>query len=243
MKKYLGASFIFLGIILIILLICRISSDPSGPSESFADGYLEQLTLLNQQVDTAYQATCASTYAKNQLIDKANKLIEQGMSDYENPDIKSQIDSLQTKIDNLILTFDSLPTCGEVLTTQKCDNILVDLDGRKYCQPKPSPPPVLVWNQVYTTPNPPARTSAMTWTDTEGNFWMFGGIDQQNKPLYDMWKMDHLNNWVSIDVINTPPVYTGGMCWTTPDNKLWLFGGSTPNDLATNQLWVYERNN
>jgi len=86
---------------------------------------------------------------------------------------------------------------------------------------------------------PPARSGASTWTDTNGNFWLFGGTSTN-----DLWKYDVINStwtWMSGPVVGDKGVYgtkgnftstnypgTRGyaMSWTDHLGNFWLAGGS-----------------
>ena len=96
---------------------------------------------------------------------------------------------------------------------------------------------------------PGARRASITWRDTSGNFWLFGGQDSTNLNefyfLSDLWKYNISSNtwtWVKGDsnIINQNGVYgaqgiasdknkpgarTGGSGWTDDFGNLWLFGG------------------
>jgi len=103
---------------------------------------------------------------------------------------------------------------------------------------------------------PGGRLGAVSWTDLQGNFWLFGGsgFDSTGKQgvLNDLWSFNPSTKqwtWVSGSNVCTsatgatgqPGVYgtlgvasaanvPGGrgnsVTWTTSDGTLWLFGGS-----------------
>jgi len=105
------------------------------------------------------------------------------------------------------------------------------------------------------TNNPGARDSAATWTDQNGNFWLFGGFgyDSLNGvgDLNDLWEFNtSTKEWVWLGGNSTlpipqfpngaPGVYgtlgtassgnipggrTNAVTWTDIDGNLWLFGG------------------
>lgn len=99
-----------------------------------------------------------------------------------------------------------------------------------------------------TSGAPGARTSATTWTDKEGNLWLFGGLGFDSVgalgDLNDLWKYS-AGEWTWVNGSNliggtTPGVYgTKGLAaasnspgarantvsWTATDGSLWLFGG------------------
>jgi N-acetylneuraminic acid mutarotase len=108
---------------------------------------------------------------------------------------------------------------------------------------------------------PGARLQAVSWTDSSGNLWLFGGAGSQqvngnNNLLNDLWKYTPSTGewtWVSgSNTANQPGVYgTKGMpaagnvpgarelaiSWTDSSGNLWLFGGDVYDYL--NDLWKY----
>jgi N-acetylneuraminic acid mutarotase len=108
---------------------------------------------------------------------------------------------------------------------------------------------------------PGGRVSAASWTDTSGNFWLFGGNGYDSADNYgvlnDLWKYDPATNewtWVGgSSTVDQPGVYgTLGVAsegnapgarsyatsWTDADGKLWLFGGNGFD--SGNDLWKYD---
>ncbi|MCE3283330.1 MAG: Kelch repeat type 2-containing protein, partial [Chitinophagaceae bacterium] len=96
--------------------------------------------------------------------------------------------------------------------------------------------------------NPGGRSVAMTWTDSQGDLWMFGGLGNFNNHLWwcinDLWKFSRVTQewtWVGGDntanspgtygtqgvasVNNIPPARTGGVTWKDAAGNFWLFGG------------------
>jgi N-acetylneuraminic acid mutarotase len=99
--------------------------------------------------------------------------------------------------------------------------------------------------------SPGARIGSTTWTDRQGNLWLFSGLGQPN----DLWEFDPAANlwtWVSgttdascygaqcaSDGIygtlgiaspgNTPGTRTGAAAWRALDGTLWLYGGLGPD--------------
>jgi len=149
--------------------------------------------------------------------------------------------------------------------------------------PQPPPPHVSTWTWVsgakaldqpgvYGTQGtasasniPGSRQFAVSWRDSSGHFWLFGGngFDSTGTgtqgDLNDLWKFDGTHwTWVSgSDLINQPAVYgtkgvaspsnvPGGLnssvSWIDKSDNLWLFGGALTNDLwkfdGTNWTWV-----
>ncbi len=116
---------------------------------------------------------------------------------------------------------------------------------------------------------PGARTNSMFWTDTSGNFWLFGGdgLDGYGNPtnrLNDLWLYDRTaNQWIwkkgsdtsgkngiygTLRVAaanNRPGGRSHAITWTDKSGKLWLFGGSgyeATGSVAANlnDLWRYD---
>ncbi len=95
---------------------------------------------------------------------------------------------------------------------------------------------------------PGARTKGLTWTDTNGKLWLFGGhgLDSNgdNSTLNDLWEYDKSSGywtWVSgsnikqqsgvygikgvEDALNIPGARSYSISWIDTNNNLWLFGG------------------
>lgn len=111
---------------------------------------------------------------------------------------------------------------------------------------------------------PGARIGAISWSDAEGNLWLFGGYGYSKDPipgaLNDLWKFtpsDHKWTWVSgsdsvgaVGVYgtkdipglnNTPGARLGAISWSESNGTQWLFGGSTtiPTITDYNDLWKF----
>jgi gliding motility-associated-like protein len=114
--------------------------------------------------------------------------------------------------------------------------------------------------------HPGARENAVSWTDADGNFWMFGGSgyannDNETGLLNDLWRYSPtLNNWTWVSGTNrlnqegryggrrdpSRSNYPGGRflssSWMDNDGNLWLFGGfgfAEHENGALNDLWRY----
>jgi hypothetical protein len=118
---------------------------------------------------------------------------------------------------------------------------------------------------VHATSNiPGARLGGISWTDTSGNFWLFGGsgYDSTNNsgPLNDLWKYgggewtwmggsDHTGQQGTYgtqgvpSVSNIPGARSGAVSWSDSSGNFWLFGGSgydsVGNQGLLNDLWKY----
>jgi hypothetical protein len=114
---------------------------------------------------------------------------------------------------------------------------------------------------------PGGRYGAVSWTDSSGNFWLFGGVGQDapNGFLNDLWEFSPTSKmwtWVSGSNTGSTPegngVYgTQGVAassnvpgageaaanWTDNSGNLWLFGGGDLNDLwefsPTTKMWTW----
>ncbi len=114
--------------------------------------------------------------------------------------------------------------------------------------------------------NPGARYSSISWTDSKGNLWLFGGESGRNnvRLCNDLWKFDGTNwTWVSGDSspnqpgnygtkgiaasTNNPGGRYGSISWTDSKGNLWLFGGYGygPKRLRgyLNDLWKFDGTN
>jgi N-acetylneuraminic acid mutarotase len=97
---------------------------------------------------------------------------------------------------------------------------------------------------------PGGRAGAVSWTDSSGNFWLFGGgrVDPLGTmgPRNDLWQYDPTSKewtWMSgsstvpgnqlgiygtqgmAASANVPGGRAGAVSWTDAGNNLWLFGG------------------
>jgi hypothetical protein len=111
---------------------------------------------------------------------------------------------------------------------------------------------------------PSSRDSGVTWTDSTGNLWLFGGFgeDSTGEPgvLNDLWKYDAGQwTWMSgSNLVGEPGVYgtqgiaapadvpgsrKGSVRWTDANGNFWLFGGLNPGAGNAggeyNDLWEY----
>jgi N-acetylneuraminic acid mutarotase len=114
-----------------------------------------------------------------------------------------------------------------------------------------------------TSDYPGARNSSCSWTDHNGNLWLFSGRDLSNHYFNDLWKYDIANNtwtWMSgesadmwpagvygtigvPDPGNKPCGRYGSLSWLDNSGNLWLLGGFrdgvNPIDGYYNDLWKY----
>jgi N-acetylneuraminic acid mutarotase len=125
------------------------------------------------------------------------------------------------------------------------------------------------WTSVASTGNvPSARYGAAYWTDSSGNFWLFGGLDQpdsmteQGSFLNDLWQFIPTNNtWTRVSggtgvnangVYGTQGVPASGnapgarrwaVSWIDSSGNFWLFGGDGYDSRGTvgflNDLWKF----
>jgi N-acetylneuraminic acid mutarotase len=109
---------------------------------------------------------------------------------------------------------------------------------------------------------PGARNQLVSATDASGNFWLFGGQDQNGNDWNDLWKYTPSTGewtWMSgSNTVNQPGVYgrkgvpaAGNVpgaryeaaSWTDLRGNLWLFGGEGYDGYGTagqlNDLWRY----
>jgi len=109
---------------------------------------------------------------------------------------------------------------------------------------------------------PGSREAGNSWTDNNGNFWLFGGLNDDNSPYIgsrptnlcnDVWKWDGSNwTWMSgNNTFNQSGVYTGPAGTLTPGAReysagcrdkfgnFWLFGGLDQSHNRYNDLWEW----
>ncbi len=114
---------------------------------------------------------------------------------------------------------------------------------------------------------PGARLSSISWTDSLGNIWLFGGGGYDSNGTYgklnDLWRYDPASGewtWMAgSDIVdqqgiygtkgtgstaNIPGARHGSISWIDAEGKLWLFGGEGfDNDGSSgylNDLWRYD---
>ncbi len=120
-----------------------------------------------------------------------------------------------------------------------------------------------------STANPGSREGSLTWTDVQGNLWLFGGYalgDASNNysdgGYSDLWRFDASTEewtWVAGPnapqqpgiygtlgteaAANRPGARSGAVGWTDTSGNLWLFGGegvdAAGNSGYLNDLWKF----
>jgi hypothetical protein len=111
---------------------------------------------------------------------------------------------------------------------------------------------------------PGARYFSSSWTDSQGNFWLFGGLGYGNSVaqlgnLNDLWRYTPSNNewtWMKGSFLRDQPSNFGTRNVSSPNNvpasrysavsavdpngdDLWLFSGAGSTGGFTNHLWRY----
>jgi hypothetical protein len=114
---------------------------------------------------------------------------------------------------------------------------------------------------------PGSRTQAVSWTDSSGNFWLFGGegldANRTMGQLNDLWEFNPSTNqwsWMGgsnargqLGVYgsfgaagNIPGCRRGATSWTDHNGNFWLFGGigidANGNGGFLNDLWEFNPN-
>jgi N-acetylneuraminic acid mutarotase len=113
-----------------------------------------------------------------------------------------------------------------------------------------------------TTNVPGARVSSTSWTDPNGNLWLFGGEGfdgtAKNGNLNDLWEFSPTSKewtWMSgssvanvsgvygtkgtASTANVPGARSGSMGWMDTQGNFWLFGGSSVFISDHNDLWEF----
>ena len=107
---------------------------------------------------------------------------------------------------------------------------------------------------------PGARYSASSWSDKQGNFWLFGGLGGRRLTgtvgsLNDLWEGNYNSTgqwiwtWVAGSSVagektdSVPGARYLSANWTDKQGNLWLFGGYGPdtngNTASLSDLWEY----
>lgn len=104
---------------------------------------------------------------------------------------------------------------------------------------------------------------ALSWVDSNGNLWMFGGVGYGSGPslgtLGDLWRYNIASNqwtWMSGTSFANGPASYGQQGVPSPSNNppgrsetaaawyenncLWMFGGMDAGSLLMNDLWKYD---
>lgn len=114
-----------------------------------------------------------------------------------------------------------------------------------------------------TTNTPGARSGTYSWTDANGNFWLFGGNSGKNStplPFNDLWKFDvTTKQWTWVAGSNqtgqqsvygavgaestsyTPGARFGGTSWSDESGNLWLVGGDSYGTDTKGKTFEYYR--
>lgn len=113
---------------------------------------------------------------------------------------------------------------------------------------------------------PASRAHALSWLDSQGRFWLYGGLGQSGTSssvaLYDLWRYEPLtNNWVWVrDGVNSTQFAVYGTLgsstattrpgakyyshsWIDPRGRLCVFGGEGYSDVTAglqNDFWRFE---
>jgi len=108
---------------------------------------------------------------------------------------------------------------------------------------------------------PGPRVNAISWTDSSGNFWLFGGSGVGGGDFNDLWKFDGTYwTWMSgsntvqqlgvygtlgvPDASNMPGGRSYSVSWIDSADNLWLFGGLGPDgtglSIRLNDLWKFD---
>ena len=124
-------------------------------------------------------------------------------------------------------------------------------------------PPVYGTQGVSAPTNTPGANGfgSCTWTDLNGNLWLFGGDDGTNAPYDNLWMYNVITNewtWMKgsgspgplpvhgVQGIAAPANTPGGRAetactWTDNNGNLWMFGGTTSGiGVSWNDLWKYD---
>jgi hypothetical protein len=102
---------------------------------------------------------------------------------------------------------------------------------------------------------PAGLVEPCAWTDTLGNFWLFGGSQNNGLCYADLWKFNPvINNWTWVKgpgiandtgvfgirgqsaITNNPPSRAAGASWIDKNGNLWLYSGL---NYELGDMWEY----
>lgn len=119
------------------------------------------------------------------------------------------------------------------------------------------------WMSGMTPPTgaPAARSGAVSWIDSSGSLWLFGGTGTDGL-LNDLWEFTPGTGWAFVSGSQTnnangvygmqgtaapgdaPGGRTQAVSWIDPSGNLWLFGGSGYGSIGgsglLNDLWEFD---
>ncbi len=111
-----------------------------------------------------------------------------------------------------------------------------------------------------TTNDPPALYEPVKWTDTTGNFWLYGGLISGGQPINDLWRYNPTTaewTWmegtaaigdngiygtqgISAPSNRPPSLGYAATSWVDNSGNLWLFGGWNSGTYGYySDLWEY----
>lgn len=100
------------------------------------------------------------------------------------------------------------------------------------------------------TPWPTERISTSYWTDSVGDFWMYGGNNSTAGYLKELWRYSAGSNpdnpqWENLTPTNTGYAWPGNRYmatqWTSNDDGLYMFGGAASYGAAhSNEMWRFD---
>jgi N-acetylneuraminic acid mutarotase len=124
------------------------------------------------------------------------------------------------------------------------------------CVPRASPASVAAASEVPlgvksspADPAPQARRGAVSWTDSSGRLWMFGGngydSEGASETFGDLWQLSpESTGWRLMSTSSEAPAARAyATSWTDATGDLWLFGGQSRDANGTayvlNDLWKF----
>ena len=110
-------------------------------------------------------------------------------------------------------------------------NDLWRFDGTSWSQ--------IIANGALSSPN--IRKSSLSWTDSSGNAYIFGGYNGSIN-YNDLWKFNGTNWLTLINVVNAPNGRDGRVSWTDSSGNAYVFGGVfsyAGSSVYYNDLWRF----
>jgi hypothetical protein len=230
---------------------------PSGPSSAPASArfvWAIPFTVSGLATGTSLSVVLNGIYARTILSDSPV-----GGADFFVPEIPVGYSGLPTG-STYYITVGSQPA-GETCTVSNGVGTLLSFPGPSAAviacvptSPPAAPPPLFaataaaVVRPAVPGHPPTAREGAIAFTDSSGNFWLFGGSERSAAGgislFSDLWKFSpDVGDWSRVlgsELLHTPGHYgikgessptnapgarASAMAWTDASGDLWMFGG------------------
>lgn len=89
---------------------------------------------------------------------------------------------------------------------------------------------------------PSARAGAVSWTDGNGNLYLFGGKAASSEYLHDLWYFSTTSNaWTKVHKDVSPKARAFAASWVDINGDAWIYGGQSRGSVLSD-LWQFKNN-